>query len=1043
VAPAELRGAASWNLCPQESRYLSKFLLRWGIKHGSDCYFATDRTFDQLQATEHFVFDDVPDGEWEVRVAGDTFNKVGVVVAAAGCKGRACEPLTESRGGADEYMRCDLEARAPGYAGECEYASAGGAGAPGDVCDQLCECEGGVTGSAGCGAGGRCVCPECLAPDDEALGLAGRRRRALQSAGGDPLEEIMEDVLEQQGAVSERLAAMEKAQEEYAARQEAFYGDGGVLRTTMADGFTTLAEGQNEVGEKLDEVLERQREALEKMREAEARQRRLVQLQMRQQVGFDQIHLSTDSQLAQVDLALTQGKVTAAEADGLREVVRLAARTAAKENLLSSSPCQAGYRSTPFELANYEREVFEGAARKRTLGANNRVLSGVLLHVTRRSLTGCKSSDTKYGDLVGECTEGLTTLPYGVDPVFNLGTSQYELDMDTPETVRQYYNCSELEEAEYTEEGGNVAPWCLQLYRPTRVPYGFYHRAMTGYEPGFPVLVDINLNQKGAMRLLEYLSEGMYLEARNTKSVKASAVVYNAELRMFCYAMVDFDFRQSGLIQVTTTVDSMRLEPYHTKEDKVRLVLEVLLVAANFVATCSELYDIHEAKRYRGSYMAYFHSRWNYIDTLNIVLFWVGMGTWITFVKRYCDGFDPEVRYDVYDNIEARAYLTELRGSGEGLQAVDDLFQHMHGAARTQLSYSVIVGIIFMLLLMRMLKLMDFQPRLGVVTRTLSLASTDLLHFFAVFMVVFAAFGVVGHILLGPQLPAMSTLDNACRSLFTSLLGDFAWYDQFKVLDGAIYTFAELYFWSFQTFVVLIMLNFLLAIICDAFADVKDSAQEHVTVIDEVVPIAKNALRSLAHRLVPSAVPGYVSEAQLRQQLRTWSSELKGERPTQEKLKKAAEEENSARVVELPSGESLDKDQLTSILRAVKRNAAAAQKMELQQSPSGLNKFMFRGKSSKGLFGSKKAFLSSDGDVEKAASLILSQLGQGATQADVLSSEDRALIEALDNLRDGQASLVSQSAALHRAAEALLAQTQGTGEPSQAPGDTVLPGVPS
>lgn len=43
--------------------------------------------------------------------------------------------------------------------------------------------------------------------------------------------------------------------------------------------------------------------------------------------------------------------------------------------------------------------------------------------------------------------------------------------------------------------------------------------------------------------------------------------------------------------------------------------------------------------------------------------------------------------------------------------------------------YFALNGINILLLIARMLKLMDFQPRLGVVTRSLWLAGPDLIHF--------------------------------------------------------------------------------------------------------------------------------------------------------------------------------------------------------------------------------------------------------------------------------------------------------------------------
>jgi hypothetical protein len=55
----------------------------------------------------------------------------------------------------------------------------------------------------------------------------------------------------------------------------------------------------------------------------------------------------------------------------------------------------------------------------------------------------------------------------------------------------------------------------------------------------------------------------------------------------------------------------------------------------------------------------------------------------------------------------------------------------------TTLRYYALNGINILLLLARLLRRLDFQPRLGVVTRSLARAGPDLAHFAVVFGLVF------------------------------------------------------------------------------------------------------------------------------------------------------------------------------------------------------------------------------------------------------------------------------------------------------------------
>ena len=63
--------------------------------------------------------------------------------------------------------------------------------------------------------------------------------------------------------------------------------------------------------------------------------------------------------------------------------------------------------------------------------------------------------------------------------------------------------------------------------------------------------------------------------------------------------------------------------------------------------------------------------------------------------------------------------------------------------------YYAINGVNILLLIARILKLMDFQPRLGVVTRSLALAGPDLIHFVLVCGMVFIGYAMMAHLIFG------------------------------------------------------------------------------------------------------------------------------------------------------------------------------------------------------------------------------------------------------------------------------------------------------
>jgi hypothetical protein len=74
------------------------------------------------------------------------------------------------------------------------------------------------------------------------------------------------------------------------------------------------------------------------------------------------------------------------------------------------------------------------------------------------------------------------------------------------------------------------------------------------------------------------------------------------------------------------------------------------------------------------------------------------------------------------------------------------------------------------LFVLRMLKALDFQPRMALVTRTISSAFSDLFHFLVLFSVIFIGYAFAGNQLFGHQFEGLSSLDNACQFLILILL---------------------------------------------------------------------------------------------------------------------------------------------------------------------------------------------------------------------------------------------------------------------------------
>ena len=66
----------------------------------------------------------------------------------------------------------------------------------------------------------------------------------------------------------------------------------------------------------------------------------------------------------------------------------------------------------------------------------------------------------------------------------------------------------------------------------TGTPYGFFHRQVPKFEPGFPVVFDNRLLRRNASRLMSVVSEGNYLDD-DTATVTARLLTFNEELQVY------------------------------------------------------------------------------------------------------------------------------------------------------------------------------------------------------------------------------------------------------------------------------------------------------------------------------------------------------------------------------------------------------------------------------------------------------------------------------------------------------------------------------
>lgn len=174
--------------------------------------------------------------------------------------------------------------------------------------------------------------------------------------------------------------------------------------------------------------------------------------------------------------------------------------------------------------------------------------------------------------------------------------------------------------------------------------------------------------------------------------------------------------------------------------------------------------------------------------------------------------------------------------AGEALAASSDLAFNVSSYHRLLITYMNI------LLMFRCFVAMGVQPKLAMVLRTLKETSVDVVHFLIIFLATFAAFAVAGVMVFGKRFENFSSFVRAfgmCVQIVTEVQ-----YDWVSLSVEDFWT-AVLWVWAFMLLVSLLMLNMLLVIIMDVYAEVSSSTDSTETVWETV---AYSVMRIYLHR---------------------------------------------------------------------------------------------------------------------------------------------------------------------------------------------------
>lgn len=176
---------------------------------------------------------------------------------------------------------------------------------------------------------------------------------------------------------------------------------------------------------------------------------------------------------------------------------------------------------------------------------------------------------------------------------------------------------------------------------------------------------------------------------------------------------------------------SVQVELHKGWRGAVQLIAEVCLTAVAALLVMHQLRLMLQAQRHEGSPLAFHAGGLDTLALLSTALLCTTLAIWWTFVRR-ASRFTMPLRHPVYADMTADVFPMELADGGAGMVAAARAFEHVDETVMLLSWYYALNGVHVLVLVVRLLHLMHFHPRLGVITRSLVIAMPDLFNFLLV-----------------------------------------------------------------------------------------------------------------------------------------------------------------------------------------------------------------------------------------------------------------------------------------------------------------------
>lgn len=328
---------------------------------------------------------------------------------------------------------------------------------------------------------------------------------------------------------------------------------------------------------------------------------------------------------------------------------------------------------------------------------------------------------------------------------------------------------------------------------------------------GETVYMKSNSQLKDVQQTLRELENRAWFDPQ-TFSIELTVPLFNPSQDALMLVAVMLYQNQAGHYHKMVEPAAVWTRPYR---DNMSYILDALWFACVLRIMIGEVMKISNLMQQYGTegFVKLAKSMWKHyfslnltVDYINVLTAFAIVGQWIQHlsnvdsVNSYLNAADPRVTGSWPEHIQLVKFF----------EVANIMKEYRETAKVTLALYPFFV-------VARVFRAFSGQPRLAVVTATVSWASVSLIHFIVVILSMFVCFVMAAYILFGREMDEYATLGRSAHSTFLVLMGHYDHQAMVEVSRSLACTWHVL----FTVAIEFVMLNMLLSMVLDAHTEVK------------------------------------------------------------------------------------------------------------------------------------------------------------------------------------------------------------------------------